>query len=205
VTLPVEDERTASGRHRRADALRNRGKVLAAAETVLAERGLEAGVPEIAALAGVGKGTVYRSFPTREDLLAAVVVERLNGIVECAAAAEAEEPDAFAALRRVVVNVADRMAADRCLAESLSHVWGREDVGGAKAAVRGRLTDLLERAQRDGRVRDDVGYEDLAILLAGAGRVLGGHDPRAGAPSWRRYAALVLEALRPEGAHPLPD
>src|SRR3954464_13341726 len=87
---------------RRADALRNRQRVIAAAASVFAEKGLDAGVPEIAARAGVGKATVYRSFPTKEHLVAAVAIERLAWVTEVALSG-LEEPDAGAALHRVLV------------------------------------------------------------------------------------------------------
>ena len=78
----------------RADAVRNYERVIAAASEVLAEKGAEAGVPEIAARAGVGKGTVYRCFPTKDLLVSAVLVERLRWFTDAARAA-AERPDAW--------------------------------------------------------------------------------------------------------------
>ncbi|MGZ8647714.1 MAG: TetR/AcrR family transcriptional regulator, partial [Solirubrobacteraceae bacterium] len=84
---------TVPPRARRADAQRNHERVLRAAGEVLSERGLEAGVDEIAARAGVGKATVYRSFPTKEHLIAAVVIDRL-GEFEQRARAQRDAPDA---------------------------------------------------------------------------------------------------------------
>src|SRR5689334_21743092 len=90
-TLPT----TASSLPRRADALRNRERVIAAAAAVFAEKGMEAGVPEIAARAGVGKATVYRSFPSKEHLVAAIAAQRLEWIRGLGAAAlEREDPGA---------------------------------------------------------------------------------------------------------------
>src|SRR5919107_1582877 len=87
---------------KRADAIRNRERVVAAAAAVFAERGIEAGVPEIAARAGVGKATVYRSFPTKEHLIAAVVEEKAAdlrvlwiGVVRVLTADGVEDPAAW--------------------------------------------------------------------------------------------------------------
>lgn len=182
---PSTEELTPSGRHRRADALRNRDRVVEAAAAVLAERGLDAGVPEIAERAGVGKGTVYRSFPTRQHLVAAVLVERIGGLERLAEAA-VEHPDARAALRELVLGMVDRMTADRCLADAFQVVAGTEEVRAAKARVRRHVDHLLARAQRDGTVRGDVTADDVAVLLAGLGRT-----------GSRRHAELLLDALDP--------
>src|SRR3954447_5992489 len=106
-------------RARRADALRNQEAVVRAAEEVFADKGLEAGIPEIAARAGVGKATVYRSFPTKEHLVAAVARERLRWVTELAGAA-LEDDDPGPAFERVVVALAERQASDRAVAGSLA-------------------------------------------------------------------------------------
>src|SRR4051794_37587378 len=106
-------------RPRRADALRNREAVVRAAGEVFAVKGLEAGVPEIAARAGVGKATVYRSFPTKEHLVAAVAIERLAWVTEVALCG-LQDPDAGAALRRVLIEIAERQATDGAVAGSLA-------------------------------------------------------------------------------------
>src|SRR3954454_13809745 len=100
---------------RRAATCRNRERVIAAAAEVFAEKGLDAGVPEIAARAGVGRATVYRSFPTKEHLVAAVAIERLAWVTEVALSG-LDEPDAGAALHRVLVEIAERQAADGAVA-----------------------------------------------------------------------------------------
>jgi AcrR family transcriptional regulator len=185
-------ELTARGRHRRTDALRNRERVVAAAAAVFAERGLAAGIPEIASRAGVGKATVYRSFPTREHLVAAVVAARL-GEVEAVADAALARADASAGLDALVVALVDGMAHDRCIADALALVHDDAEVLAATRRLRSRIERVLDRAQRDGGVRPDVGYDDLMALIAGVRRT-----------SARRHAALVLDALRPHGARPLP-
>src|SRR3954454_19919496 len=104
---------------RRADARRNRERVIAAAAEVFAQKGLDAGVPEIAARAGVGKATVYRSFPSKEHLVAAVACDRLDWITETTTAALLRA-DAGAAFRDVVIAIAQEQATDSAVAGSLA-------------------------------------------------------------------------------------
>src|SRR3954453_7083355 len=104
---------------RRADARRNRERVLAAAVAVFAEKGMDAGVPEIPARAGVGKATVYRSFPSKQHLVAAVAAERLAWITDLATRALAPE-DAGAAFTATVLAIAEQQAGDCAVAGSLA-------------------------------------------------------------------------------------
>jgi len=96
----------------RADAVRNYERVLSAASEVLAEKGAEAGVPEIAARAGVGKGTVYRCFPTKEHLVAAVATERARWF-ERQARAAAADPDPWRAFAEFMASVAEEHRRDQ--------------------------------------------------------------------------------------------
>jgi AcrR family transcriptional regulator len=180
----------------RADARRNRARVLDAAEAVFAAKGTGASTEEVARRAGVGIGTVFRHFPTKEALLEAIVAARLRRHAEEAdALAAAEDPGAalFGFLTRAVdqsatkLAFADALAAagvdvERALAES-----GRD--------LRRSLGGLLERAQRAGAVRDDVGVDELIALLVGASRAArhAGQDPGVRA----RTVAVAFDGLRP--------
>jgi AcrR family transcriptional regulator len=178
----------------RADAVRNAERVLAAASEVLAEKGAEAGVPEIAARAGVGKGTVYRCFPTKEHLIAAVLVERLRWFTESARAA-AERPDAWEAFVDLLLDSAERQAGDCTFSAGLAHESLLPEIVSAREAMHEAIDALMARAQADGRMREDVTSRDLKVLFAGAAQMLradGNRDPEA----WRRYAELVANALR---------
>ena len=186
---------TPERRPRRADARRNRERVVAAAFEVFAEKGLDAGVPEIAARAGVGKATVYRSFPSKEHLVAAVAVERLEwfaGLVDDAL----EDADAGAALQSVLLTSAEAHCGDQAVAAAIAASIDMPDVQRARAEVGARLDRLIGRAQEQGTVRRDVGWADVRVLFGGvttALREAGERDPGV----WRRYVGLVLDALRP--------
>ncbi|HKG64931.1 MAG TPA: helix-turn-helix domain-containing protein [Solirubrobacteraceae bacterium] len=178
----------------RADAVRNAERVLAAATEVVAEKGAEAGVPEIAARAGVGKGTVYRCFPTKEHLIGAVLVERLRWFTETAQAA-AERPDAWEAFVDLLVDAAERQAGDCTFSAGLSHESVLPEVVAAREAMHEAMDALMARAQAAGRMREGVTSRDVKVLFAGTAQMLradGNRDPA----EWRRYAGLVANAVR---------
>lgn len=180
---------------RRSDALRNRERVIAAAREVFAEQGFDACVPEVARRAGVGKATVYRSFPTREHLVAAVVIHRLEWFAGQARAALGRD-DPAEALRDVMLGSARRAAADRSLPEAIALVSEMPGVVEAQEEVREALGELLAAAQRAGSVRGDVTVADVKVLFSGICSALG---PGAGEAALRRGTTLVLDALRPGG------
>ncbi|TDD39930.1 TetR/AcrR family transcriptional regulator [Actinomadura sp. KC06] len=161
-----------SGRPLRADAVRNRAKVLAAAEEVFAVRGTSASTEEVARKAGVGIGTVFRHFPTKESLLEAVLVALLERL-----AAEAEglrtADDAGAAFFGFFTRVVARAAAEQAVTEALAEAGARTGADARAAAGRAgpdleaALGALLERAQEAGAVRADVGAAEVMALLAG--------------------------------------
>jgi AcrR family transcriptional regulator len=185
---------TAPAPPRRADAVRNRERVIAAAATVFAQRGVEAGVPEIAALARVGKGTVYRSFPTKEHLIAAVVTEKLADL-ERRARERLDHPDPWQALTELVDEDAGRQCVDRSLSSALHAGVAADLLAGPRASMWGAVEQLMDRAKAQGTMRADATAADLRVLWLGVARVLtadGVADPAA----WRRYGLLALGALR---------
>ncbi|ROO86267.1 TetR family transcriptional regulator [Actinocorallia herbida] len=183
------DPVTADWSDRRADARRNHERVVAAALEVFAERGLEATVPEVAARAGVGKATVYRSFPTKDDLVAAVARHEIAWLTRRIAATP--DDDAFTALRDLLADIVERVAENRVLAEILPKTRLTDGTG-----HQDRVEGLLDAARRQGTLREDATSQDIKILISGCCRVLielGIRDRR----QWRRYAVLSLNALRP--------
>src|SRR4051794_27185765 len=113
-------------RRLRADAERNRRRLLDAATEIFCERGLDVGVAEIAQLAGVGRGTLFRNFPSKEDLIAAIVVERMNESIARGRAA-LEHPDPGQALFDLIDESVGRQQTDRALFEALADTWLAND------------------------------------------------------------------------------
>jgi AcrR family transcriptional regulator len=168
----------------RADAERNRGLVLEAARAVFAEHGLEAGVAEVAERAGVGVATIFRRFPTKDDLLAAILEDRVREITELARNAES--------FREFMVGAAGVHMADRGFCDSVDgEVFARPELQQGREEVRAIVAKLLRRAQRDGDVRKDVTVDDLPVILLGVARSAP-HD------DWHRYLDFALDGLRPQ-------
>jgi AcrR family transcriptional regulator len=186
----------------RADAQRNLVRVLEAAREVFAEQGIDAPVAEIAERAGVGVGTIFRRFPTKEDLLVAVVRQRTSQLIEAADTALAEQ-NAGAALRRFMETAAAMQISDRCWCDATgTDLFGREGIRELVDVLVSKLAALLARAQASGDVRADVRALDLPVLLTGvakSGLLL--EDAAPGA--WKRYLGIVFDGLRPEAARPL--
>jgi AcrR family transcriptional regulator len=187
----------------RADARRNRQRVLEAASAAFAESGGKTQIEDIAHLAGVGVGTVCRHFPTKDALLQAVLTELYQRLLAEAQDALAE-PDAGSAFVTFVLNMADLHRSNRALAEQMANHLDLPDGALAlKAAIRSAITELLERAQAAGAIRDDIGPADIAVLFSGiaqAAAVASDVD----ATLRRRYLAIVLDGLRPIDPSPLP-
>ena len=167
----------------RADAERNRGLVLEAARSVFAEHGIDAGVAEVAERAGVGVATIFRRFPTKDDLLAAVVEDRVGEIRTLAANASS--------LREFMSAAAEIHMRDRCLCDCVdSGLFDRPALRQARQDVHRLAGELLRKAQAAGEVRRDVRVDDLPVILLGVAR-------SAPPGEWRRYLGFALDGLRP--------
>ena len=183
---------------RRADALRNREAVVRAAAQVFADKGMDAGIPEIAARAGVGKATVYRSFPSKEHLVAAVAIERLEWVTEIALDALGDR-DAGAAFARTITAIAERQAADCSVAGSMASDIHLPELDDARTATHAALEALIARGRAQGALRDDANADELRVLFTGVASVL--RERRERDPAvWRRYGVLVADALRAPAA-----
>jgi AcrR family transcriptional regulator len=192
-----------SDRQRRADARRNRERVLAAASDVLAESGLRAPMEEVARRAGVGVGTVCRNFPTKQAMVDAVLADLYETLLQDAVEGVAN-PDAGEAFETFVVILSAFQARHRALAEQMANDM---ETPTAPPEARERLWDaisqLVARAQAVGTVRADIGPADVALLLSGVAHATAvAGDLQHGLRD--RYVRLVLDGLRPGRARPLP-
>lgn len=188
-TTPGQDRQESP--HKRADARRNHERVFAAALEVFEEFGLQGTVPQVAERADVGKATVYRSYPTKEDLVEAVVRHRLAEL-ERATAPTLSQTEPERAFDTYVILLFENLARDRLLSEALAD-------GRPAPYIRpllDRLSALMDEAKTAGRLRPDANPLDLRVVLCGMCLQLvnlAERDPAL----WRRYGGLTLQALRP--------
>ncbi len=189
----------------RRDAERNRQRILKAASEVFNERGLEVSLDEIARYAGVGVGTVYRRFRTKEELVEALFVDRIDSVAAIAAGA-LQAPDPWSGLVSFMEQMAEMMAGDLGLRQMLMFAtYGQDRVAYARQRNAPLVERLVERAQAAGQLRTDLRQTDIPLivfLLAEATHLTHGASPEI----WRRYLTLILDGLRPgrEGITPLP-
>ena len=152
----------------RADAERNRRRLLDAAQALFRERGLDVGVAEIAQRAGVGRGTLFRNFPTKQDLVAAIVIERMREATEYGRTL-LDAPDADEALFGFLQEIVGRQQLDRCLFDAVAETFlANQEIRAAHAEIVTGLDELLTRAKQAGAVRGDVGAMDVLMLVKGA-------------------------------------
>jgi AcrR family transcriptional regulator len=189
----------------RADAERNRRRILDAAATVLAAQGLGAGVDAVAREAGVGVGTIYRRFPTKEALLQAVIADRVERVQqELTEVAAIEDPWAafVAAAEALAGNVARDVGFFQVLQEARDRMPAVTDH--ARRCMVQAVGPILRRGQEAGAVRDDLVPIDVLSLCNIAARLPRWRledEPEV----WRRYLAVVLDGVRAEAATPLPQ
>lgn len=191
------------GRPLRADAARNRERILAAARAVFAEHGLDASMDDIADRAGVGVGTVYRRFASRDALVAALFDDRMTQVLDDLARA-LDDPDPWRGLAGFLERLVGAQADDRGLKEVLvSHAYDSEAVTRARGRATEMTETLLERARLAGQVRPDAGASDVALVCFMVGAVA---DVTRGVrpDAWRRSLALLLDGLRVRSDEPTP-
>ncbi|MGY5032260.1 TetR/AcrR family transcriptional regulator [Streptomyces sp. 900116325] len=184
-----ESDQQTVGAPRRSDARRNHERVVAAAVEIFRECGTQASVPQIAARAQVGKATVYRSFPVKEDLLEAITGLSLERLEQRTASA-LREADPYEAFRLYVLELFEALARDRLLAERLA-----DATSPAAASVLETLVTAMERARAAEKLREDVTQMDLRVVLCGTALQLVRLTERDPA-TWHRYGNMVLAALR---------
>ena len=192
--------RSDTERAERADAARNRRRILDAGRAVYARHGIGVGVDTVAREAGVGVGTLYRRFPTKQDLLRAIVEDRVDQLTASVAEiAGMDDPwEAFAAAAE---EFASAIAQDRAFFEVVQALEP-DTAFAARERTLKALAPILRRAQKAGVVRGDLVIEDVPALCAVAARLPAVRLDQQ-PDLWRRYLGVVLDGVRPEAATPL--
>ena len=189
----------------RRDAERNRQRILKAASEVFTERGLDVSLDEVARHAGVGVGTVYRRFRTKEELVEALFVNRIEEVAALAEEAT-RAADPWSGLACFMEQAATILAEDTGLRQMLMFAtYGGDRVRYARQRNAPLVTKLVERAQAAGQLRSDLRPTDIPFIvfvLTDAAQF----SRRVNPDIWRRYLTLILDGLRPgrEGVSPLP-
>ncbi|MEU0371446.1 helix-turn-helix domain-containing protein [Streptomyces sp. NPDC006283] len=188
----------------RADALRNRERIVSAAREMFVEFGPDVPLDEIARRAGIGNATLYRHFPDRAVLIREVVLSVMSRTTEQADAASAEEPDAFAALRRFVHAAADERIGALCPMLSGGFDADHPDLHAGRERLEEAVRSLVDAAQSSGRMRTDVAVGDLLVALSQLTRPL----PGTACPNMDRFVhrhlQLFLDGLEAPARSELP-
>jgi AcrR family transcriptional regulator len=182
-------------RQLRADARRNRERILKAAAEVFGEQGADAQMDDVARRAGVGVGTVYRHFPNKDVLMGELVTEKFRGFRENAQEALAEE-DAWTGFCGLLAATAEHMAQNLALQDALRSTSSAafEYAEPARRELDEVLDQLVKRAQAQGTLRKDFKAEEVGMLMGGLCASMSGPFP--GPRDWRRHLDIILDGLR---------
>jgi AcrR family transcriptional regulator len=187
----------------RSDAERNRVRIIAAARTVFARDGLSASMASVAREAGVGIATMFRRFPTKEELVDAVFADRMGAYADVVTVA-LEDPDPWHGFVGYIEAACAMQAADSGFADVLTTTFPTAKVMEKRRneAYEG-MVQLINRAKAVGRLREDFDPSDLVLLhMANAGVVSACGD--AAPDAWRRVVALLIQSLEAPARGPLP-
>ncbi|WP_433167161.1 TetR/AcrR family transcriptional regulator [Kribbella sp. CA-247076] len=189
---------TRSDRALRADARRNRELIVGAARELIAERGADVPMEDVARRAKVGVATVYRRFPDRAALIRAVAMDSFGRVVDIARSAEDDEAGAWIALSRFVRQAAGELRLSTLLSLWFSATWAELRDDPENQRLRGVLLKILDRlvhqAKADGDLRADVETDDITSMLALLLRPIPGRQPDPGTPD--RYLTILLDGLQ---------
>ncbi|MEU6913835.1 TetR/AcrR family transcriptional regulator [Streptomyces olindensis] len=188
----------------RSDAERNRARILAAARTVFRRDGLHASMASVAREAGVGIATLFRRFPTKEDLVAAVFADRMDAYVDAVGVA-LDDPDPWRGLVGFIETGCAMQAGDYGFADVLTMTFPTaKALEGRRDQAYEGVVQLIGRAKAAGRLREDFTPEDLVLVyMANAGVVNATGDTAPDA--WKRVVALMLQSFEAPARGPLPD
>ncbi|MEU3828253.1 TetR family transcriptional regulator [Streptomyces sp. SID486] len=188
----------------RADALRNRERIVTAAREMFVEHGPDVPLDEIARRAGVGNATVYRNFPDRDALVREVVCSVMDRTAGAAELALAETGDAFAALEHFVHAAADERISALCPMVSSTFDQNHPDLVASRERIERLVEELMGRAEEAGQLRPDVGVGDLLIVVSQLSRPPAGTDCLRGDRFVHRHLQLFLDGLRAPARSALP-
>ncbi|QLH26479.1 TetR/AcrR family transcriptional regulator [Streptomyces sp. Rer75] len=188
----------------RSDAERNRGRIIAAARTVFGRDGLNASMASVAREAGVGIATMFRRFPTKEELVAAVFSDRMDAYADAVAVA-LDDPDPWHGFVGYVEAACAMQAADYGFADVLTMTFPTaKELEERRNEAYQAMVELINRAKATGRLREDFDPSDLVLLhMANAGVVNATGD--AAPDAWRRVVALMIQSFEAPARGPLPD
>ena len=187
----------------RADAARNRERIIAAAAAVFAERGLDAATAEIAHRAGVGEATLFRRFPTKDDLIDAIIETRMEELAALADTA-ADHPDPAASLERFMQDLVKQFSRDKGFFEAAGERCMNDPrFQPLRERAETAVGRLLKRAQDAGAVRRDLSPSDISFLAGSAMYAMEVSKPGLRDDLWKRYLRVILDGMKPEGASKL--
>jgi len=192
---------TESVRALRSDGVRNRELLLAAGESEFAEKGLDASVADITARAGVGKGTFFRHFPTKDDLVAAIVIKHVGELDVLGQRLTAATDAGDALLEFLTIAADQRQQGD--VEFLIRGAMSDPSLDQLRERFFGTVTALVTRAQDAGSIRTDITATDVISLMCAPSHIVKSL-PGASPDLWKRYLALIFDGLRPAGASPLP-
>jgi AcrR family transcriptional regulator len=199
----VNQERQTTSSLRR-DAERNRRQIVTAASEVFAAHGLDVPLEEVARRAGVGIATLYRRFPTRQALIEEIFSTRLEQAVQAADEALAME-DAWEGFSTYIMRLCALQAEDCGVRDVLRMTFPTaKSLEETRARGYALLTQLIDRAKKQGSLREDFSAEDLPYLLIANGAFVAATSGIR-RTAWKRYVALFLDSCRAERAHALPE
>jgi AcrR family transcriptional regulator len=186
----------------RADARRNRQAVIDAASKLFTEQGLDAQMPDVARAANVGVGTVYRHFPTKDQLIAAIASQHFHRMAE-RGREDLELADPWEGISDFIRFAIQIQADDRGLCEIMSSRPELMDTAARAAGLPELCDKLVKRAQQSGQLRSDLDWEDVPMIACGIGHITqGGPPPSVG--RWPRLVELILDGLRAPASGSLP-
>ena len=192
---------TLSARSLRSDAARNRELLLAAAEEEFTKRGMDASIADVARRAGVAKGTVFRHFATKEELVAVVVGGHFASLSAVAGELR-ESADPTGALLEFLTVAAEQLQhQDLVFLQEVTE--GDPRVTECRNQLHAGTNALVDRAQEAGGIRSDVTGSDILLILCALVHTIGLRTEQT-PDSWRRHLIILFDGLRPQGASPLP-